>query len=105
MTPLDFRLVLIGLVLYVHHAASLGVAPGSRCEAVCAIRNGDGRSDGSISKSDIVCQDEEYSTTEEGKRFKACIECLKDSVHSNGTESDLSSMLCELTLPPLVQTR
>lgn len=101
MTPLDPRLALIGLVLYAHHAASLGVSPGSRCEAVCAIRDGDDRSDGSISKSDIVCRDKEYSTTEEGKRFKACIECLKDSEHGNGTDSDLSSMLCEPTLPPL----
>lgn len=101
MTPLRFRPALIGMVFYVHHAAGLGVAPGSRCEAVCAIRDGDARSDGSVSKSDIVCQDEEYSTTEEGRRFKACIECLKDSEHVNGTDSDISSMLCEPIRRPL----
>lgn len=98
MTPLQFHLALIGLVFHVHYAASLSVAPGSRCEDVCAIRNGDASSDGSVSKSDIVCRDEEYSTAEEGKRFKACIECLKNSEHTNGTNSDLSSMLCESKL-------
>lgn len=100
MTPFYIRLAVIGLALYAQCAAALTVTPGSRCEDVCAIRDGaDDDSDAATRKSDIVCEDGQYDTTEAGRRFKNCVECLKNSDHVNGSDSDLSALLCACNKP------
>ena len=91
MTPLSIRLALTGLAIFAKFAAGLSVAPGSQCEAVCATADDEALSP--VGKSDIVCTDSEYSTTETGRRFKACADCLKNSEHTNGSDSDLSAFL------------
>lgn len=95
MTTLPLRLLAVGLALHTDWAAGLKFAPGSQCEALCTSADRDADSKASTSRSDIVCEDDRYSTTEEGQRFEACINCLKYSDHANGTDSDLSSLLCK----------
>ena len=87
----------VGLAFYTRHTFSLSVTPGSQCESVCAAEDGTAEA---TSTSDVVCRDNEYDTTEEGRRFKGCVECLKNSEHTNRTNSDLSALLCSSTLAP-----
>lgn len=91
MKPSCLRLAVIGLV-FPNIAATLSVTPGSQCGSACG-----GAGDGSASAtstSDIVCMDDEYDITEEGRRFKECVDCLNNSQHVNGSANDLSSLLC-----------
>ncbi|SPN99129.1 uncharacterized protein DNG_02164 [Cephalotrichum gorgonifer] len=76
MTPFTIYLATIGLAFHAWYAAGLSVASGSPCEALCASSDGSAARD---DKSDVVCQDDQFSTTEKGKRFKECITCLKDN--------------------------
>ena len=104
MMLLLLRLAFIGLAFYTESTTALTVAAGSECEAACASSGslGDGHLT-ATSPSDIVCHDDEYDTTEKGRSLKACVTCLKDSEHVNGTDSDLSALLCTST--PIRPTR
>jgi hypothetical protein len=50
----------------------------------------------STNTTDIVCHDLEFSTKDEGVKFKSCLECLQKSEKVNGTESDMHWYLYNL---------
>lgn len=91
MAPLSVRHAFVGLAFYTTCVSTLSVTPGSQCESACAAEDG---SAVVTTASDIVCKDKEYDTIEEGRRFTRCVECLKDSEHTDGEDSDLSALLC-----------
>lgn len=95
MKLLSLHHAFVGLAFYTTHASGLSVTPGSQCESACSPEDGSATA---TTASDIVCQDNEYDTTEEGRRFKRCVECLKDSEHTKEKDSDLSALLCSSPL-------
>lgn len=96
MKPASLHHAVVGLALYTSYASGLSVTPGSQCESACAPEDGSAAATGT---SDIVCKDNEYDTSEEGRRFKRCVKCLKDSDHTNGSDNDLSALLCSSSWP------
>ncbi|KAF6819779.1 exo-alpha-sialidase neuraminidase [Colletotrichum sojae] len=80
-------------------ALSLGVTLGSDCEILCLSGpNGttiDAGPSGTNS-SDIVCENEQYSTSATGIKFKLCAECLQKSDATKGPENDAAWLLYNL---------
>lgn len=84
-------LSLLSLFYLFHSSLALQVTPGSPCAAQCMDHedNNPYSPDSSTTNAtDIVCQDSLYSSTDEGSKFKSCIECLQKSGKTNGTEAD-----------------
>lgn len=72
---------------------ALQVASNSNCQALCTDTSTD--SDNSTTNStDIVCEDDNFSKTGKGIKFKNCLDCLQSSNATHGEESDVSSFLC-----------
>ena len=90
---------LLALLISLRPAHAIQVTPGSPCAALCI---DDPSSDpfspssSSTNASDIVCQDSLYSNSDEGEKFKSCLECLQKSEKTNGTEADNYWMLYNL---------
>lgn len=79
-------------------SAALQVAPGSPCASACLDRSdGDARDPNASSTTvaDIVCDDQDFTSTVKGLKFKECTECLQSSRHVNGSEADLYWYLCK----------
>ncbi len=79
---------------------ALQVTPGSACADVCLDQKNGNPSEPNASTtglSDIVCNDDDYSTTSVGVKFKSCLSCLQTSTSVNGSESDTAWFLCELS--------
>lgn len=73
------------------------VTPGSSCAAICLDGSENNMRDPAASttnSTDIVCNDQDYSTTASGIRFKSCVECLQESHSMSGEENDISWYLC-----------
>ncbi|KAI1458502.1 hypothetical protein F4805DRAFT_141396 [Annulohypoxylon moriforme] len=88
-------LLIFYLVYFQQKAVALQVTPGSSCASVCLDdpANPDVLSTNS---SDIVCNDQDYSTTTAGIRFKNCVECLQESHAMSNGENDVSWYLYNL---------
>ncbi|KLU90031.1 hypothetical protein MAPG_08998 [Magnaporthiopsis poae ATCC 64411] len=98
-------------------SAALQVAPGSPCASACLDRSdGDARDPNasSTSVSDIVCDDQDFTSTVKGLKFKECTECLQSSRHVNGSEADLywylynlryAANVCIFNYPAAVQNK
>ncbi|KAI9149215.1 hypothetical protein HJFPF1_11264 [Paramyrothecium foliicola] len=92
-------LLLVLSVLLLRIGSCLEVTPGSSCSSFCLDI---GRKDGfdpaasTTNSSEIVCQDLDFSTRDEGVKFKTCLECLQKSEKVNETESDLHWYLYNL---------
>ncbi|KAI0166907.1 hypothetical protein GGR52DRAFT_556118 [Hypoxylon sp. FL1284] len=92
-------LILLCLLFLRRETTALQVTAGSSCAAICLDDpEGDVQNPAasSTNSSDIVCNDEEYSTTASGIRFKNCVECLQESHAVNGQENDVSWYLYNL---------
>ncbi|KAI2463770.1 hypothetical protein F4781DRAFT_106080 [Annulohypoxylon bovei var. microspora] len=90
------RVIFIFCLLYLQQrTVALQVTSGSSCAAVCLddLTNQDVSSTNS---SDIVCNDQDYSTTAPGIQFKNCVECLQESHAMSNGESDVSWYLYNL---------
>ncbi|KAI1776293.1 hypothetical protein F4818DRAFT_375886 [Hypoxylon cercidicola] len=95
----SLTLILFCLLFFRRETAALQVTPGSTCAAICLdAPEGDVRDPAasSTNSSDIVCNDEEYTTTASGIRFKSCVECLQESHAVSGEENDISWYLYNL---------
>lgn len=80
----------------ISRTVALQVTPGSACASVC---HDSAQGDTPLRTSDIVCDDSDYFSSEAGVKFKKCEECLQTSKAVNGSESDISSFLCEPSVP------
>jgi hypothetical protein len=79
--------VIASLALSAVHA--LKVPPGSPCATVC------GNVQDRTNKTDIVCEQSEYATTDAGKMFEDCLSCMSTSTYTDdGQNTDLQWMLC-----------
>ncbi|KAI1390822.1 uncharacterized protein F4822DRAFT_163959 [Hypoxylon trugodes] len=92
----SLALTLSTLLLLSNYVACLQVTPGSSCASVCLDQSdGDPQDPGasSTNSSDITCLDSGYGQSVTGTKFKACLNCLRESEAVNGTESDVSWFL------------
>ncbi|KAI2641509.1 hypothetical protein GGS26DRAFT_585900 [Hypomontagnella submonticulosa] len=81
--------ILLCLLSLQQKTAALKVTPGSTCAAVCLDDSNGDPSGSSTNSTDIVCDDQEYSTTANGIRFKNCVECLQESHAMTDEENDI----------------
>ena len=84
-------LSLLALLVLLRSALALQVTPGSPCAALCMDDEDNdpfSAESSTTNTTDIVCQDSLYSETDEGAKFKSCLECLQKSDKTNGTEAD-----------------
>lgn len=71
---------------------ALQFTPDSECAALCSVGSNSTSSDSSLSKtnsSDIVCKDDEFSSSGKGILFKNCLNCLQKSDATWEKESDV----------------
>ncbi|CAF3444059.1 unnamed protein product [Fusarium graminearum] len=79
-------------VLLLPTALALQVTPDSDCAALCSDGSNSTFDDASATNtnsSDIVCQDDEYTKSGKGIRFKNCLNCLQNSPDTWKEESDV----------------
>lgn len=91
--------LLLCLLFFRQRTTALQVTPGSSCAAICLDDpEGDVQDPNASSTkpSDIVCNDQEYSTTASGIKFKNCVECLQESHAMSNAENDISWYLYNL---------
>ncbi|OTA98294.1 hypothetical protein M426DRAFT_326114 [Hypoxylon sp. CI-4A] len=98
---MTWSLVILSLCLLLlrQEVAALQVTPGSPCAAVCLDdSSGDVRNSNasSTTSTDIVCNDEDYTSTASGIKFKNCVECLQESHAVSNGENDISWYLYNL---------
>ena len=97
----SFSLFALSILFLSRLATSLEVSPGSTCAPLCIDSPGLNASDPRSSQTftdDLVCTEDQYSSTDQGKKFKSCVDCLITSTHVDATtgESDLYWALCML---------
>ncbi|KAI1100148.1 hypothetical protein F4804DRAFT_336532 [Jackrogersella minutella] len=95
----NFLIIFLCLLFIRQNAVALQVTPGSSCATVCLDNpQGDGQDPNasSTNSSDIVCNDQDFSTTTSGIKFKNCIECLQESHATSNEENDVSWYLYNL---------
>ncbi|KAF4965877.1 hypothetical protein FSARC_6347 [Fusarium sarcochroum] len=83
---------LSNLALLLPFALSLGVTPDSDCAALCSDSSNSTLSNASSSatnSSDVVCEDDEYTKSGSGIRFKNCLNCLQKSDATWEEKSDV----------------
>lgn len=85
-TSLTLVLAFILTLVRVH---SLSVAPGSPCFDTC---NGDT----ATSQGDIVCTDNDFTSTDAGNTLSTCLTCLHGSSFQNGFLADSNLFLCKV---------
>lgn len=71
---------------------ALQVTSNSDCEALCTDTSADSDS-ATTNSTDIVCEDNEFSKTGKGIKYKNCLNCLQNSNATHGEESDVFSFL------------
>ncbi|KAL8410099.1 hypothetical protein RB594_008260 [Gaeumannomyces avenae] len=98
-------------------STALQVAPGSPCASACLDRADADAFDPNASSttvSDIVCDDQDFTSTVKGLKFKECTECLQSSRHVSGSEADLywylynlryAANVCIFNYPAAVQNK
>lgn len=90
-----YRLLLAAVLPFVLRA--LQVAPNSPCSSVCVDSSTLDLSDPNSSNtvaSSIVCEDADFTSTSDGKKWKQCMTCLQSSTFVQGSESDQYWFLC-----------
>ena len=71
---------------------ALQVTPNSECAALCSDGSNSTLGDAgatNTNSSDVVCQDDEYTKSGKGIRFKNCLNCLQKSTDAWKQESDV----------------
>ncbi|KAG6040328.1 hypothetical protein E4U41_000885 [Claviceps citrina] len=85
-------LALLLVVAAASIASALEVTPGSPCAVEC-LDSPDGNffraADSTTKTDDITCRDADHSATDEGIKFRKCLDCLQTSSKVEGAESDL----------------
>lgn len=80
---------------------ALQVTPNSPCASHCMdtidLDRSDPRSSSTLG-NDIVCQNADYISTSQGKKFQECMECLQLSDYSQGSENDQMWFLCKFVV-------
>jgi len=91
-------LVLLALFIFTQVASALQVTPGSPCAALCLENDADpfDSAASTTNATDIVCKDDDYSSNEEGIKFKQCLECMQKSQKQNETETDVGWFIYNL---------
>lgn len=92
------NLALLFALCVLPSAWALEVTPNSACARVCMDDAAQDASDPGLTNtygSDIVCRDDEYSSTDTGQRFEDCLNCLQNSTVVESDESDQAWFLCE----------
>ncbi|KAI1087551.1 hypothetical protein F5B19DRAFT_64134 [Rostrohypoxylon terebratum] len=93
---LSYSALLILCLAYLQHkVVALQVSSGSSCASVC-LDDPANQNVPSTNSSDIVCNDQDYSTTTAGIRFKNCVECLQESHATSDEGNDISWYLYNL---------
>ena len=92
-------LLMLLVICLLGSAAALQVTPGSSCASICMDTGEKDAFDPAASttnSSDITCQDADFSSTDKGKKFQDCLECLQKSkkFDDDEQESDLHWYLC-----------
>ena len=92
------KYLLISIVVGTCSVSAIQVTPGSRCADYCLDSAGGNQfkaSDSNTNTTDIICHDTDYSTTDIGIKFKACLDCLQSSTTVDQGESDLKWYICK----------
>lgn len=87
------------IFFFVCTVSALQVSPGSPCAAICLDQGSKNVTDPIASNTfstDVVCQDNDYTNLEEGRKFKACNKCLQESSASTSAENDQSWFICKV---------
>jgi hypothetical protein len=93
------RSSLLSILLLTPRALGLQVTPNSPCALTCIDDPTEDVSDPNTSNtyaSDIVCNDADYVNTATGRKFEACMNCLRNSTATGSGENDQSWFLCKL---------
>ncbi len=72
-------------------SAAIQVAPNSPCASLCindASLDVSDPNSSTTTNADIVCADADFGRTAAGKKWTACMGCLQNSTHVQGSESD-----------------
>lgn len=87
------RLSLAAVIATLSSVSALRVSPGSPCQTSCVFASSPGNATGN---NDIVCADDQYNSTDAGKRYKTCMTCLQGStyVDSSSRQSDQAWFNC-----------
>lgn len=85
-----FHALLLSLV--VTRVCALIVTAGSPCAATCNSKNG-------TYWPDLVCSDNDFSSTTKGQLLKQCLQCESQSLYVNGTRSDQYWFVCMHFVP------
>jgi hypothetical protein len=86
------------LLLLTSTVHALHFTPDSECAALCSggSNTTSSSSDSPVTRpSDVVCEDDEYSDSGNGIRFKNCLNCLQKSDTALKKESDVYWFLCK----------
>lgn len=89
-----FKILLATLLSTSSSVHGLLFTPGSNCQTYCS--DGDGSDAARTNTSDIVCEDEDFSNSGKGIKFKNCLSCLQKSRAVSGDDSDAHAFLCKL---------
>ena len=95
------RAFLLAIILLAPEVLGLQVTPNSPCASTCMDDVSDNVSDPNSSNtvpSDIVCADADYTNVAAGRKYEACVNCLRNSTASSDGEDDQSWFLCEFAL-------
>ena len=95
------RAFLLAIILLAPEVLGLQVTPNSPCASTCMDDVSDNVSDPNSSNtvpSDIVCADADYTNVAAGRKYEACVNCLRNSTVSSDGEDDQSWFLCEFAL-------
>jgi hypothetical protein len=91
-------LILLALFTFTQVTSALQVTPGSSCSALCLDADIDpfDAAASTTNATDIVCKDGDYGSSEEGIKFKQCLDCMQKSQKQNETETDIGWFIYNL---------
>lgn len=90
------KLSLATVIATISSVSALRVSPGSPCQTSCVSASSPGNATGN---NDIVCADDQYSSTDAGKRYKTCMTCLQGSTYVDKSSSQSDQAWFNCTFP------
>ncbi|MCJ1471117.1 hypothetical protein MMC07_009765 [Pseudocyphellaria aurata] len=85
-----YRVTVLTLLLS-HHIHAIEVSPGSDCSSLCddsPMSDPDSGLSSHTHNEDLVCDDDDFSSTVIGRKFKECLTCELNSTATYGLEND-----------------
>lgn len=98
MATLTF-LVFLWAAILLQTISALQVTPGSPCSSFCIDAPDLDETDPESSNTepeDIICNDDDFTSEDNGQKFQRCLTCLQESEFSHGHESDQQWFFCTL---------